>query len=195
MNTRLKYWFRALKIVIWISILGFGLTLFNSIYRMTKSDELVTEVKLTKSRFSSLEQGKLDLNSGMYLFNSKSLSDRLIFKHKVGKWGFLESLFSLTTCVLLLLTVNGISTDNPFNLKVAQRIIAMGIVYIAFGVINIATSYYMYAKIAHMENEVTVRYIGFPDDLSRIKTGIIILVISFVYRIGVTYQDENKLTV
>ncbi|MDP9080472.1 MAG: hypothetical protein M3O71_23865 [Bacteroidota bacterium] len=195
MNIRLKFWLRAIRVLVWISILGFSITLFNSVRLAIGSNTMRAEVNLQKADTLLLTHGSLELSSGVYSFKSTDFIDRLIFRHTYENWDFIQSLFSLISCCLLLFTVNGINAESPFTLKVAKRIAAIGVVYIAYGLINIGFAFYIQAKITQLENHLSLHYFSFPADLSYIKSGVFILIFSFIYRVGVSYQEENQLTV
>jgi hypothetical protein len=196
MNTkRLAYWLIGIKVLLWISVVGFGITLVNATSLIFTTNNMITEVTVNKPLAINAGIGKLTQNFGIYTFQSKNILDRLLFTHVYGYHDLIQSVFSFVSCCLLLITVNGINPQSPFTIKVARQIKLIGTVFLIYGIINIGVHYYMYHRVMQMVSEISVRYTTFPADLAYIKAGIFTLIISFVYRIGVAYQEENLLTV
>jgi len=196
MNTkRLSYWLIGIKILLWISVVGFGITLINATRLIFTTNNMITEVTVNKPLAINAGAGKLTQNFGMYTFQSDNILDRLLFTHVNGYHDLIQSVFSFVSCCLLLITVSGVNPESPFALKVARQIKLIGTVFLVYGIINIGVHYYMYYRVMQMVSGLSVRYTTFPADLAYIKAGIFTLFISFVYRIGVACQEENLLTV
>ena len=191
----LNFWLKAIKILLCVSIIGFGLTLFNAIYLTATSYEMRAEVLLNKNIIQPENNGVIHINSGTYTFKSSNILDKLIFRHTYENWDLIQSLFTFICCCILLYAINGINSQNPFTLKTARCIKHISLLFIAYGAIDIASAFYMRMRIRHLITGADLRYITFPSDLSYLKSGIFILVFSFIYRIGIAYQEENRLIV
>ncbi len=186
-------WLMAIKVVLWVSLIGFGLTLFNTAGLVFNSDQVFTNVKLKNQEKISVPNGELTANSGVFSFKTGNLLDKLIFKHVSGYHDFIQSLFTFVICCILLITIREINANSPFTLKVATRIRLIGLLYIVYGLISIGAGYYIYLRIN--TDQISGDYSGFRDDLSDIKVGVFILILAFIYRIGASFQEENQLTV
>lgn len=194
-SNSISYCLKAVKVVLWISLIGFGLTLFNTTGLVFTSNDMFAAVKLKKSETITINKGELKANSGVFAFKSKNVVDRLIFKHVYGYHDFVQSLFTFITCFVLLITVNGVDLSNPFNFIIAKRICLIGILYILYGLISIGAGFYVTTRIEAITNQLTGNYTNFRDDLSNIKVGVFILIFALIYRIGITFQEENRLTI
>ncbi len=194
-SNSINNWLKAVKVVLWISLIGFGLTLINTTGLIFTSSDMFATVKLKKSETIILDNGQLKANGGIFSFKSTNVIDRLIFKHVYGYHDFVQSLFTFITCFILLLTVNKVDSSSPFNLIIAKRICLIGVIYILYGLISIGAGFYIVSRIEAITNQLTGNYSNFRDDLSNIKVGIFILIFSLIYRVGVTFQEENRLTV
>ncbi len=194
-SNSIKYWLKAVKVVLWISLIGFGVTLFNTTGLVFISNDMFASVTLKKAETITLGNGELKTNSGVFAFKSKNVVDKLIFKHVYGYHDFVQSLFTFITCLIVLITLNGIDSGNPFNLIIAKRILLIGVLYILYGLISIGAGIYTTYRVEAITNRLTGNYISFREDLSNIKVGVFILIFSLIYRIGITFQEENRLTV
>jgi len=195
-SNSIKYWLKAVKVVLWISLIGFGLTLFNTTGLVFISNDMYASVSLKKAETMTLGNGELKTHSGIFAFKSKNIVDKLIFKHVYGYHDFIQSFFTFIICLIVLTTVNGIDFGNPFNSTIAKRILLIGVLYILCGLINIGAEYYTAYRVEMItNNRLTANYTSFREDLSNIKVGVFILIFSLIYRIGITFQEENRLTV
>ena len=194
-SNSIKYWLKAVKIVLWISLVGFGLTLFNTAGLVFTSNDMVASVRLKVPETVTIGNGELKANSGTFHFKSNRIADKLIFRHVYGYHDFIQSAFTFITCLIILITINKINSNNPFALIIARRILLIGTLYILFGLLNIGAEFYIAHRVESITNQVTGNYTSFREDLSNIKVGVFILIFSLIYRIGITFQEENQLTV
>ncbi|MEX8549182.1 MAG: hypothetical protein V5804_16400 [Mucilaginibacter sp.] len=191
----INYWLKAIKIVLWISLIGFGLTLFNTAGLVFTNNKMFADVRLKNAETTSLAQAELKTNRGVLAFKSDNVLDRLVFQHVYGYHDFIQSFFTFITCCILLITIKGIDPNSPFTLTIAKRISIIGSLYIIYGLVSIGAGFYLVSRVEAIMKQVTGDYTSFRDDLSNIKVGIFILIFAFIYKICVTYQEENRLTV
>jgi hypothetical protein len=185
----------GIKVILWLSLVGFGVTLINTTGLLINSDKMIANVRLKSTKVQSLPQSELVTNAGTLEFKSESILDRVLFKHVYGYHDFLQSLFTFTMCCILLGTIYKLDLSNPFSSSITKRIMSIGLLYIGYGVITILAAVYMSSRIETISHEVTSAYYSFRDDLSNIKIGAFILVLSVIYRVGVKFQEENRLTI
>ncbi|WP_342647447.1 hypothetical protein [Mucilaginibacter sp. CSA2-8R] len=191
----LDRWLIGLKTLLWISVIGFGLTLYNAVYLVISSDHLRAEVRLKQGRLPLEKVDGIQLNSGTFVFESANIIDRIVFRHTPENWDFPQSLFAFLSCALLLYVSRSVSSQNPFNLRTANAIRLMGLVFIGYGLINVVAAYYMRLRVGQLTKVMDLRYISFPSDLTYLKSGVFILIFSLIYRMGVVYQEEARLTI
>ncbi len=191
----LDRWLKGLKILLWISLIGFGLTLYNAVYLTISSNHLRAEVSLKQGYLPMKSKDGIQLNSGTYVFESANMLDKILFRHNPENWDFPQSLFAFLSCSLLLYVSTSVSSQNPFNLKTANAIRLTGLVFIGNGLLNVAIAYYMRFRIGQLTKMIDLRYLSFPHDLTYIKSGVVILIFSLIYRMGVIYQEETRLTI
>jgi len=156
-----------------ISLKAFGLTLFNTTGLVFTSNDMFASVKLKKAETMTLGNGELKTNSGIFAFKSKNVVDKLIFKHVYGYHDFVQSLFTFITCLIVLITINGIDFGNPFNSTIAKRILLIGVLYILYGLINIGAEFYTAYRVETITNRLTNNYTSFREDLSNIKVAFL----------------------
>ena len=101
-SNSINYWLKAVKVVLLVSLIGFGLTLINTTGLIFTSNDMFAAVKLKKSETIVLDKGQLKANGGIFSFKSTNVIDRLIFKHVYGYHDFIQSLFTFITCFILL---------------------------------------------------------------------------------------------
>ncbi|PWK79764.1 Protein of unknown function (DUF2975) [Mucilaginibacter oryzae] len=191
----LKTWIKGIKVLLWIALIGFGITLINTTGALISSSDMVANVYLKNTKTTTLSKAVLNVNAGVLSFRSKHVLDKLLFKHIYGYHDFMQSLFTFVVCCLLLFALNKLNPDHPFNPDVAKHITWLGLLYVFYGVITIFAALYMASRIETLSHEVTGAYTTFRDDFSNIKIGIFVLILSVIYRAGITFQEENRLTI
>ncbi|UEG52101.1 DUF2975 domain-containing protein [Mucilaginibacter daejeonensis] len=191
----IQNWIKIVKVILWVSLIGFGVTLVNTTSLLFTTNEMLANVRIDTKEVRSLPHAQLKPNAGTLTFRSEQLLDRVLFKHVYGYHDLLQSLFTFTVCGLLLVMISHIDTADPFTTITARHITWMGILYIAYGVITIAAAAYMAFRVQAINHSLTSAYPGFREDLSNIKIGAFILIFSLIYRTGITLQEDNRLTI
>jgi hypothetical protein len=148
-----------------------------------------------KTSTLNLGDGDLVLNKGSLLFNSSNFLDKVLLKHVYGYYDFLPSLFNFSICLILLLIIRNIEIKSPYSLKIAKKIQWIGFLYITFGFISILISLYTHFRAIQFSNEILPQFTNLRNDMSGIIIGIFILILAFIYRVGINFQEENKLTI
>ncbi len=188
-------WMKAITVVLWVSVIGFGITLVNTTGLLFTTNDMVANVWVKSSAAPSTKQTELRVTEGVLSFKSDRLLDRVFFKHVYGYHNFLQSLFTFVVCLLLLITVRKIDLQNPFTLQVARHINIIGLAFIVYGLLSLGASLYMEYRIVQVNPALSSAYHDFRDDLSNIKIGVFILILGLIYRVGVNFQQENRLTI
>ncbi len=188
-------WMKAITVVLWVSVIGFGITLVNTTGLLFTTNDMVANVWVKSSVAPSTKQTELRVTEGVLSFKSDRMLDRVFFKHVYGYHNFMQSLFTFVVCLLLLITVRKIDLQNPFTLQVARHINIIGLAFIVYGLLSLGASLYMEYRIVQVNPAVSSAYHDFRDDLSNIKIGVFILILGLIYRVGVNFQQENRLTI
>lgn len=190
----LNRWLKAIKVLLWLSVIGFSYNVVNTTGLLFTTNQMYADVMLSHTTPVAVKNGVLKQNSGVFEFKSDRVLDRIIFKHVYGYHDFMRSVFTLVTCCVLLITVNGIKADSPFTLKVARRIMLMGVIFIVYSLMSVAAGYYIYSRVKGLNDQFTPVYM-IREEVFNIKVGVFIIILAFIYRIGAAYQEENQLTV
>lgn len=186
---------RGIKLVLWMCIIGFGFTLINTTGLIFRSGESYIDVRAQGGGDSIHDNGVLSVNKGVYAFQSESLLDRVLYERVRGYSDFPAALFTFAICLVLLLTVHKLDLANPFTLSIARNIGLIGILYIVYGIIKILISFYSYRHFADLAISFSPSNDTMGYELSNIKIGFFVLILAFIYKVGVIMQEERRLTV
>lgn len=189
---------KGIKYLLWTLVIGLGFTLIQTTALIFTTNQLVIDVGINNDNHIdtlNLGDGDLFLNKGSLVFKSSNFLDKVLLKHVYGYYDFLPSLFNFSICLILLLIIRNIEVNSPYSLKIAKKIQWIGLLYITFGFISILVSLYTHFKVIEFSNKMLPQFSTLRNDMSGIIVGIFILILAFIYRVGVHFQEENKLTI
>lgn len=196
--SKFKNVLKTIKFLLWIAVIGLGFTLIQTTGLIFTTDQVYIDVGISdqeKATIHNTGNEELLLNQGLLKVESVNFLDRVLFKHVYGYYDFLPSLFNFSICLILLLIIRHIEINSPYSSKIAKKIQWIGFIYIAFGITSILISLYTHFKVIKLSNDILPQLSSLRNDMSGIIIGIFVLILAFIYRVGIHFQEENKLTV